>query len=90
LGVADEENINLVKAIHINQKLNQAQRLAEATLCGVMGRESAITGKVTTWDEMMASDMRLGPTEYAFDPGSGFNPLPPVSGIAQDLSNVGQ
>jgi len=86
----DEEHINFVTAIRTNQKLNQAQRLAEATLCGVMGRESAITGKVTTWDEMMASDLRLGPTEYAFGPVSGFDPLPPVPGIAQDLSNVRQ
>lgn len=29
-----------------------------------MGREAAYTGKRITWDEIMNSDQRLGPTEY--------------------------
>ena len=30
-------------------------------LTAIMGRESAYTGKKVTWDEMMGSDMELGP-----------------------------
>jgi hypothetical protein len=33
-----------------------------------MGREAAYTGKEITWDEIMASDLRYGPTEYALGP----------------------
>jgi predicted dehydrogenase len=84
----DEEHINFVTAIRTNKPLNEAQLLAEATLCGVMGRESAITGKIVTWDDMMSSDLRLGPTEYAMGPVSGFDPLPPVPGTAQDITKA--
>ena len=84
----DEEHINFVTAIRAGQSLNQAQKLANATMCGIMGRESAITGKVVSWDDMMASDLRLGPAEYAFGPVSGFDPMPPVPGVAQNINNV--
>lgn len=84
----DEEHINFVTAIRNNTPVNQAPGLAAATLCGIMGRESAITGKVVTWDDMMASDLKLGPAEYAFGPVSGFDPLPPVPGVAQDITKV--
>jgi myo-inositol 2-dehydrogenase / D-chiro-inositol 1-dehydrogenase len=60
----DEEHINFVTAIRTNTPLNQVENLASATLVGIMGRESAITGKMVTWDDMMASNQRLGPTEY--------------------------
>ena len=84
----DEEHINFVTAIRTNQPLNQAPNLAAATLCGIMGRESAITGKVVTWEDMMASELRLGPSEYAMGPVTGFDPLPPVPGVAQDLNKA--
>ena len=33
-----------------------------------MGRVSSYTGKETTWDEMMNSDLKLGPKVFAFGP----------------------
>ncbi|WP_157471315.1 hypothetical protein [Marinifilum fragile] len=33
-----------------------------------MGRVSAYTGKEVTWDEMMNSDLYLGPKTYAIGP----------------------
>lgn len=33
-----------------------------------MGRMAAYTGKEITWDEMLNSDLYLGPKTYAFGP----------------------
>jgi myo-inositol 2-dehydrogenase / D-chiro-inositol 1-dehydrogenase len=84
----DEEHINFVTAIRTNTPLNQTQGLAAATLCGVMGRESAITGRVVTWDDMMASNLRLGPTEYTMGPVPEVDPSPPVPGTAPDIEKM--
>ena len=51
-----------------------------ATLIAIMGRESAYTGKAVTWDEMMASTQRLGPTQDALGPVS-IPAQAPVPGI---------
>lgn len=64
----NEEHFYFVTAIRINQRLNQIERLIETNLCGIMGGESAITGKVIIWVEMMGSDLRLDPAEYSFEP----------------------
>jgi hypothetical protein len=37
-------------------------------MTAIMGRVSAYTGKEVTWDEMMNSDMKLGPTTYIMGP----------------------
>ncbi len=84
----DEEHINFVTAIRTNTPLNQTHDLAAATMCGVMGRESAITGRVVTWDEMMASNLRLGPAEYAMGPVPEINPALPIPGTAPDIERT--
>ena len=33
-----------------------------------MGRIAAYTGREVTWEEMMGSDLRLGPETYAMGP----------------------
>ena len=33
-----------------------------------MGRISSYTGKLVTWDEMMNSDLKLGPKVFEFGP----------------------
>ncbi len=84
----DEEHINFVTAIRNNTPLNQTEDLAAATLAGVMGRESAITGRIVTWEDMMASNLRLGPQEYAMGPVEGITPVPPVPGTAPDVERI--
>jgi len=37
-------------------------------VAGIMGRVSAYTGKLVTWDEMMNSEMKLGPKVYEMGP----------------------
>lgn len=64
----DQEHIHLVESIRLNKKINQAEELANSTMVAILGREAAYTGKLITWDEIMASGLRYGPTEYAFGP----------------------
>jgi myo-inositol 2-dehydrogenase / D-chiro-inositol 1-dehydrogenase len=58
-----QEHIDLITAIRTNKPVNEAERIAKTNLMAIMGRESAYTGKETKWDEMMASEMKLGPKE---------------------------
>ena len=37
-------------------------------MVAIMGRISAYTGKETTWEEMMNSDLKLGPKVYNMGP----------------------
>ena len=59
-----QEHIDLVTAIRTNTPFVEAENTAKSTLVAIMGRISAYTGKETTWEEMMSSDFRIGPTEY--------------------------
>jgi predicted dehydrogenase len=56
-----QEHIHLVTAIRSNIYVNEAERTAISNLTAIMGRESAYTGKRITWDEIMSSDLKLGP-----------------------------
>jgi len=60
----DQEHVDLVNAIRTGTTLSEGRAMAESTLMGIMGREAAYTGKEISWQEMLKSDMRLGPTEY--------------------------
>ena len=64
----DQEHVDFVTAIRTNQPINEAEHVAHATLTAIMGRTAAYTGKEVKWDEMMDSNERLGPTEYAMGP----------------------
>lgn len=76
----DQEHVHLVESIRLNKKINQAEELANSTMVAILGREAAYTGKTITWDEIMASTLRYGPTEYAMGPvpdyTEGVAPLP--------------
>ena len=63
-----QEHIDLITAIRTNKPYVEAERTAVATLAAIMGRISAYTGKEVTWEEVMNSEMRLGPTEYKLGP----------------------
>ena len=59
-----QEHKDLQEAIRTGKRINETQNVAESTLCAIMARTSAYTGKEVTWDEMMKSDMVLGPPDY--------------------------
>lgn len=58
------EHINLVTCIRQDIPINDAHGTCESNMCAIMGRVSAYTGKQVTWDEMMNSDMKLGPKTF--------------------------
>jgi len=63
-----QEHVDLIRSIRQGEPLNEARNVAESTMTAIMGRQSAYTGKVVTWDEMMASDLDLSPPKYEFGP----------------------
>jgi len=64
----DQEHIDLVTAIRTGKYVNEAEFTAKSCLTAIMGRISAYTGKEVTWDEMMSSDLQLGPSELVMGP----------------------
>jgi myo-inositol 2-dehydrogenase/D-chiro-inositol 1-dehydrogenase len=63
-----QEHIDLVTSIRNKTPFNELENTAISTMTAIMGRISAYTGKETTWDEMMNSDLKLGPKVFAFGP----------------------
>jgi predicted dehydrogenase len=59
-----QEHIDLVTAIRENIAMNEAEQTALSTMAAIMGRVSAYTGKEVTFEEMMNSDLKLGPDTY--------------------------
>ena len=70
-----QEHQDLIDSIRAGQPLNEAKAVAESTLTGIMGRESAYSGRSVEWDEMLNSTKRLGPETYAM----GNLPFPEVA-----------
>lgn len=64
----DQQTIDLVAAIRNNEPYNEAELTATSTLIAVMGRISAYTGKEVTYEEMMNSDLKLGPEKLEMGP----------------------
>jgi len=76
-----QEQITFVTAIRSGIVLNEIENTAVATLVAIMGRVSAYTGKEVTYEEMMNSDMKLGPEVLAFGPVN-IPKTVPIAGIA--------
>jgi len=71
-----QEHADLIAAIRGNKPLNEAKRVAESTLCAVMGRMSAYTGRELQWKWVMnSSKLDLMPRDLKFGP----RPVNPVS-----------
>ena len=51
-------------------------------MAAIMGRISAYTGKMTTWEEMMNSDIYLGPKVFTFGAVNDVSKEIPVAGDA--------
>jgi predicted dehydrogenase len=75
-----QEHINLVTAIRTGNIISDAEAQVNSTLITIMGRTSAYTGKDVTWEEVMNSDLYLGPKTYAFGPVPGIPEVIPVIG----------
>jgi predicted dehydrogenase len=71
-----EMHAALIRSIREGQPINEGQRLAEATMTGIVGRMSTYTGRALKWDwAMNSSKLDLRPPKYELGP----NPIDPVA-----------
>lgn len=68
------EHVDLIASMRAGKPLNEGRQIAESTMCAIIGRMSAYTGRMISWDwAMNASKLDLSPVKYAF----GANPVDP-------------
>jgi predicted dehydrogenase len=71
-----QEQADLIAAIRKGEPLNEGRRIAESTLCAVMGRMSAYTGRAISWEwAMNNSTLDLTPPKFEL----GDIPVEPVA-----------
>jgi predicted dehydrogenase len=71
----DIEHIELFAGIRAGNPINNGVYMSQSTLLAIMGREACYTGQTITWDQMMKSEVKLGPETYAW----GEAPKPTVA-----------
>ena len=77
------EHVDAINHIRKGEGLDEATACAMSTLAGIMGRESAYTGKTVTWDEMSQSEMNLVPENPQMGPMDMSKYKVPVPGEEQ-------
>ena len=71
-----QEHTDLIASIRSGKPLNEGRRVAESTMCAIIGRMSAYTGRAINWDwAMNGSVLDLTPKNFEFGP----NPVDPVA-----------
>ncbi|MFC2080063.1 Gfo/Idh/MocA family protein [Bacteroidota bacterium] len=81
----DQEHVDLVNAIRRGQAINEAENVANSTMTAIMGRISAYTGRETSWDEMMNSDLHFQPAVYDLGAVQNVPKEVPVPGEVADV-----
>jgi predicted dehydrogenase len=81
-----QEHVNLVASIRSGKPISDAEAQVNSTLITIMGRISAYTGKDVTWDEMLNSDLRLGPATYVMGAVPNIPETIPVIGTEAKLT----
>jgi predicted dehydrogenase len=81
-----QEHINLVTAIRSGKPLSDAEAQVNSTMITIMGRISAYTGKDVTWEQMLNSDLSLGPENLVMGPVPNIPETIPVIGNEAKLS----
>jgi myo-inositol 2-dehydrogenase/D-chiro-inositol 1-dehydrogenase len=76
-----QEHINLITAIRSGNTINDGEDQAYSSLVTIMGRMAAYTGKDITWDEVLNSDLYLGPKTYVMGPVENIPEVIPVAGV---------
>jgi len=78
------EHVDLVASIRNGTPLNEGRQIAESTMCAIIGRMSAYTGRLISWEwAMSTSKLDLSPARYEFGP----NPVdaPAIPGVTELL-----
>jgi predicted dehydrogenase len=77
-----QEHVDLVASIRSGTPLNEGRQIAESTMCAIIGRMSAYTGRLISWEwAMNTSKLDLSPAKYEFGP----NPVdaPAIPGVTE-------
>jgi myo-inositol 2-dehydrogenase / D-chiro-inositol 1-dehydrogenase len=82
-----QEHIELIAAIRTGGYINDSELQVNSTRMAIMGRMAAYTGREITWDEILTSDMRLGPEADTLGPVRNIPEEPPVFGNAPAPTN---
>jgi predicted dehydrogenase len=69
-----QEHTDLIGSIRAGKPLNELKNVAESTLTAIMGRMSAYTGKVVTWEQALNSTESLVPAKLEWGPMA----VPPI------------
>ena len=62
------EHVDAINKIRNGESLDEAEACAVSSLVGIMGRESAYSGKTITWEEISQADMNLLPEKLEMGP----------------------
>jgi hypothetical protein len=76
-----QEHINLVTAIRTGETINDGEDQANSTLVAIMGRMAAYTGKDITREEVLNSDLYLGPSTYDMGKVDNVPETIPLAGV---------
>lgn len=76
-----QEHINLVNAIRTGNTINDGEDQANSTLVAIMGRIAAYTGKDVTREEILNSDLYLGPKTYVMGNVENVPETIPLAGV---------
>jgi hypothetical protein len=71
-----QEHTDLIESIRNGSPLNELKNVSESTLTAIMGRMSAYTGKVITWEQALNSKEELAPQNLARDMSIQVTPVP--------------
>lgn len=78
-----QEHINLITAIRSGNTINDGENQANSTLVAIMGRIAAYTGKDITREEVLNSDLYLGPKVYTMGNVDNVPETIPLAGVQQ-------
>jgi predicted dehydrogenase len=71
-----QEHADLIRSLRAGKPLNEGRQVAESTMCAIIGRMSAYTGRAVSWEwAMSSSQLDLMPKTLEFGP----NPVDPVA-----------
>lgn len=57
------EHQHLFRSIREGQPINNGRYMCYSTLMAIMGRQACYTGRLITWENLLADDTRLGPAD---------------------------
>lgn len=62
-----QEHDELFASIRSGNPINNGEYMSRSTMMAVLGRMCTYTGQTISWDQALASQEKLGPTEYKWD-----------------------